>query len=166
MYIFFNFWLWLKNFWPSAIKNGGVVTAKIYVFMGQFQEIRIFRGLFITLGFWANFFSLLSTNVRRGFQNCILRVRRNKLKKKLTFLKKSTSYKKFVGAVKIGFYCPKKQLQAKKNSLKNFQFSKHVRKLNKKISFSIEKILAELSEFHPLFLLDHVEGKYFFWKRL
>ena len=36
----------------------------------------------------------------------------------------------------------------------------------KKYSFSIEKILAELSEIHTSFLLDHVEGKYFFWKRL
>ena len=86
--------------------------------------------------------------------------------KKLNFLKKSTSYKNFVGAVKIGFYCPKKHLQAKNSFRKLFNSRNIFVNWTKKYSFSIEKILAELSEFQLLFLLDHVEGKYFFWKRL
>ena len=40
--------------------------------------------------------------------------------RKLNFLKKSTPYKNFVGAVKIGFYCPKKHLQAKNSFWKMF----------------------------------------------
>ena len=56
VFLFIIFGLWLKNFWPFAIKNGGVVKTKIYMSIWRFRVIRTFTGLFITLGFWAKLF--------------------------------------------------------------------------------------------------------------